>query len=137
MASGIYSQAKYDWLTKAVSMTGDTINVALMAVGHSFTASNTIWSNVSANEATNTSGSGYTAGGAALGTKAVTAGATTKFTAANTTWTTCSITAYFAVIYDITVSNHLIASIDFGGAVTSTNGTFQITWDAAGIIQLT
>ena len=50
--------------------------------------------------------------------------------------TAATFTAYHAVIYDTSVSNDLIASIDFGGAKAVVAGTFTIQWDAAGIITL-
>lgn len=56
---------------------------------------------------------------------------------ANTSWTTATITARYAIIYDATPASDatrpLIALIDFGADMTSTAGTFQITWDASGI----
>lgn len=135
MASGIYTAFKEDLMTKTVNLGsgGDTIKVALMNNSHAFSAANSVWSDVSANEA---SGTNYTAGGATLGSQSVTAGTTTKFDAADTAWSTATITAYHAVLYDTTNTNSLICSFDFGGAKTATAGTFTIVWDAAGIITL-
>lgn len=60
--------------------------------------------------------------------------------AADTSWTTASITARYAVIYDSTpatdATRPLIALINFGADMTSTSGTFLITWDASGIAQV-
>ena len=134
MASGIYNRFKANLMKKVVDLVNDTIKCALMTNSHTFTATNTLWSNVSANEVAATGN--YVAGGATLGTQAVTEAATTYWSAANTTWATATITAYFAVLYDTTASNNLIACIDFGGAITSTGGTFQITWNGSGIITL-
>ena len=57
------------------------------------------------------------------------------------TWTSATFTATHAAIYDATISgaknNDLIGLIDFGSDKTVTAGTFQITWNAAGIITLT
>lgn len=135
MASGIYNRYKANLMNKVVDMEADTIKVMLLNNTHSFTATHNVIGDVSANEI---SGTGYTAGGATLASKAVTQAATTKFDAADTAWTSASFTAYHAVIWDDTVAtDDLIASIDFGGAQTVASGTFTIQWHADGIITLT
>jgi len=133
MASGIYNRFKANLMNKVVDLEGDTIKVALLDDSHAFSATDNVWGDVSANEI---SGTGYTAGGATLGTKAVTQAATTKWDAADTEWTSATFTAYHAVIYDTTATSNLIASIDFGGAKTVSSGTFTIIWDGDGIITL-
>ena len=135
MASGIYNVFKGNLLNKQVNLGsgGDTVKVALMNNSHTFTAGNTVWSDVSATEA---SGTNYTAGGATLANKAVTVAATTKWDADDVAWATATITAYHAVVYDTTNTNSLVCSFDFGGAKTATAGTFTIQWDANGIITM-
>ena len=134
MASGIYNRFKANLFNGEVDLEADTIKVALLDDSHSFTATHNTWSDVSANEI---SGTGYTAGGEELSSKAVTQGATTKWDGDNVSWTNASFTAYHAVIYDDTLAgDDLICSIDFGGAKTVSSGTFTIQWDAAGIITL-
>ena len=132
MASGIYDRFKANLMNKIVDMESDTIRVALYDNSHSFNAGDTAYT------ATNeVSGTGYSAGGEALASKAVTEASTTKFDATDTAWTSASFTAYHAVMYDDTLAgNDLIASIDFGGAQTVTAGTFTIQWNASGIITL-
>ena len=120
-------------MNKIVDMEADTIKIALLDNSHSFTATNTTFADVSANEI---SGAGYTAGGETLTTKSVTEGATTKFDADDAEWTSATFTAYHAVIYDTTASDNLIASIDLGGAQTITGGTFTIQFNASGIITI-
>jgi hypothetical protein len=132
MASGIYNRFKANLMNKEVDLEADTIKVALYNNSHSFTATDTDYTTT--NELA-TAG-GYTQGGAALAGKAVTEAATTKWDATDLAWTSASFTAYHAVIYDSSVSNDLICSIDFGGAQTVTNGTFTIQWDTDGIITL-
>ena len=136
MASGIYTAFKEDLMTKAVNLGtgGDTIKVALLSDSHSFSAANSVWGDVSANELAN--GNGYTTNGATLGSQAVTAGTTTKFDAADTAWTEATFTAYHAVLYDSTNTSSLICSIDFGGAKTVSANTFTIQWHNDGIITL-
>jgi len=113
---------------------GDTIKVALLDDNHSFTATNTVWGDVSANELG--SGDGYTTGGETLGSQTVTVAATTKWDAADTAWSAASFTAYHAVIYDVTNTSSLICSIDFGAAKTVSSGTFTIQWHSDGLITL-
>jgi hypothetical protein len=134
MASGIYDRFKANLMNKIVDLEADTVKVMLLDTNHSFTSTDNAKSDVVANEI---SGTGYTATGASLASKAVTQAATTKFDAADTAWTSSTFTAYHAVIYDDTLaSDDLICSIDFGGAQTVTSGTFTIQWNAAGIITL-
>ncbi len=133
MASGIYSRFLENLMKKQVDLVNDTINVALYDDVHGFTASDTDYT--TDNELA-TAG-GYTQGGQALDAKAVaTAGVTTAWDAANEAWAAATFTAYHAVLYDVSVSNDLIASIDFGGAKTVAAGTFTIQWSASGIITL-
>lgn len=135
MASGVYNRFKANILNKVVDMEADTLKVMLLDSNHSFTATNNVIGDVSANEI---SGTGYTAGGATLANGAVTQAATTKFDADDTSWTTATFTANHAVIYDDTVgTDDLIASYDFGGAQAVSAGTFTISWHADGIITIT
>lgn len=89
-------------------------------------------------------GSGYSTGGVALTSCALTYNTTTKvlaFDADDASWTTSTITARYAVIYDSTpgsaATNPLICYVDFGENVASSGGTFLITFDAAGIATVT
>lgn len=139
MASGIYNEAKTEWMKGTYDFVNDTIKCALMNNTHAFTASDAGWASVSANEIT---GTGYTAGGATLAGKTVTKDDVNNkgvFDANDVSWTGASFTAYHAVLYDDTPTSPadpLIASIDFGGAQTVTNGTFTIQWDTAGILTI-
>lgn len=62
------------------------------------------------------------------------------FNAANVSWTSSTITAYYAAIVDTTPgsasTNPLVGYINFGGAETDTAGTFQINWNTTGIFVL-
>lgn len=134
MASGIYNRFKANLMNKETDLEADTIKVGLLTSSHTFTATHNTWSQVSANE---TSGTGYSAGGASLSNKTITQAATTKWDADDTVWTGSSFTAAHAVIYDDTMTNDdLICSIDFGGNQTVTSGSFTIQWHADGIITL-
>ena len=134
MASGIYYRFKANLMNKEIDLEADTIKVMLLDNSHSFTATDNVIGDVSANEV---SGTGYTAGGGTLAGKAVTQGATTKWDATDLTWAASTITAYHAVPWDDTIAtDDLLCSIDFGGAKSSSAGNFTIQWHADGIITL-
>ena len=139
MASGVYTVALAEALRKNPDFVNDTIKVALLNNSHSYNPDHDVWTDVSANQIT---GTGYTAGGATLGSKTVTNDDTDNeavWDAADVSWGSASFSAYHAVIYDDTLTSPadmLICSIDFGGIQTVTSGTFQITWAAEGIINI-
>lgn len=90
------------------------------------------------------SGTGYTAGGATLASKTVTYTAGTNkhvLDAADVQWTSSTITARIAVVYDSSpatdATRPLICYQDFGADVSTTNGTFTIQWNASGIVEIT
>ena len=138
MVSGVYNQFKTEIMKKTIDLVNDTVKCALLTDSHSFAASALGWATPDANEI---SGTGYTAGGAALGSKTVTQDDSDNegvFDAANAEWTSASFTAYHAVIYsDTATGKPLICSIDFDGAQTVTSGTFTIQWAAEGIVNIT
>lgn len=79
-------------------------------------------------------GTGYTAGGASvtLTVAAVdTANNDVEITCSAPSWTAATITAMGAIIYKdrggASSADELVCFIDFGGAVTSTAGTFTVT----------
>lgn len=126
---------------KRIDLDTDTIKIALCTSTYTPNQDTHDFFNDITNEVT---GTGYTAGGATLGsvTWGYTAGTNTwKLDAADPSWTSSTITARYAVIYDSTpgtsATNPLIAYIDFGADVSSTAGTFSIVFDAAGILTVT
>ena len=108
---------------------GNTLKIAL------YTSSATLGATTSAYSATNeVSGTGYTAGGATLASQAVAYDATNQvafFDAADPAFTTATITARGALIYNNTKSNASIAVLDFGSDFTSTAGTFTVQLPSA------
>ena len=86
------------------------------------------------------SGTGYTSGGATLGSKTATkSSAVVTLDAADTSWTTATITARYAVVYKTGApgTQPLIGYVDFGSDQTATAGTFTITWNASGMFTYT
>ena len=108
---------------------GNTFKLALYTNSASFTAATTAYT--STNEVT-ASGS-YAAGGGTLTNVEPTSSGTTAFTDFNDiSFTTATITAYGALIYnDSATGDPTTVVLDFGGAKTSTSGTFQIIFPAA------
>jgi len=108
---------------------GNTLKIAL------YTSSATLGATTSAYSATNeVSGTGYTAGGATLSSQAVAYDSTNQvayFDAADPSWSSATITARGALIYNNTKSNASIAVLDFGSDYSSSNGTFQVQLPSA------
>lgn len=136
-ASGLFVLTFRDILDAsqlAVNTGSDTIKVAMIT--NSSTPNfetHDHWSDLSGNEV---SGTNYSAGGVALASITLAnASGTLKFDAADTTWSTATISsARAAVVYDDTLTNDpLICLVNFGADYASSAGTFQITWNAAGI----
>ena len=119
---------KSEILQEGHQMATDTIKLALFTSSASLGAGTTAYS--TSNEV---SGTGYSAGGETLTSKAVsTTGTTAHFDAADPTWTSASFTARGALIYNSTNSDKAIAVLDFGGDFTVSSGTFKIIFPAAG-----
>ena len=109
--------------------TGNTFKLALYTNSASFTAATTAYT--TSNEVT-ASGS-YAAGGGALTNITPTSTGTTAFTDfADLSFTTATITARGALIYnDSATGDPSVVVLDFGSDKTSTSGTFQIIFPAA------
>ena len=109
--------------------TGNTFKLALYDNSASFTAATTAYT--ATNEVAN-SGS-YSAGGGALTNVTPTSSGTTAFTDfADLSFTSATITAYGALIYnDTAAGDPTVCVLDFGGAKTSTAGTFTIIFPTA------
>ena len=114
---------------------GDTYKIGLYTSSRTAAATDTGYNTT--NEA---SGTGYTAAGNTLTTNGVTGGssATTAFIDfSDTSFTTATITAQFALIYQSSggansASANAVCWLDFGGDFTTTGGTFTIQFPAAG-----
>jgi len=106
---------------------GDTFKIALYTSSASLGAATTAYSTT--NEI---SGTGYTAGGNTLTRVDPSSSGTTGFTDfADTTWSSASITARGALIYNDTDSDKAVAVLDFGADKTASGGDFTITFPAA------
>lgn len=104
----------------------DVIKIALYTSSATLDASTTVYSTT--NEVV---GTGYTAGGNTLSGATVSLSGTTAFADfSDTSWTTATITARGALIYNSSKSNKAIAVLDFGADKTSTAGTFTVQFPA-------
>lgn len=105
-----------------VHLAADVYKIAL------YTSTATLSKATTAYSATNeVTGPGYSAGGATLAGRASaldTDTATLDFT--DPAWTSATITARGALIYNSSRSNKAVAVLDFGADITSTNGTFTV-----------
>jgi hypothetical protein len=107
---------------QALCPPGSTYKLALLASTATYDKASTTFSG--AGEVT---GTGYTAGGATLaGYSAAMSGDAAQLTFNAPTWANSTITAAGAVIYD-TSNNKIRGVFNFGGNITSTNGTFTAT----------
>lgn len=122
-------EAKHDF--NATS--GHTFKIALYTSSASLDGSTTNYSTT--NEVTGSAG--YTAGGNTLTNVDPTTSGSTAFTDfADTTWSSATITANGALIYNTTAdggtgTTNAVAVLAFGGDKTSTNGDFVIQFPVA------
>jgi len=98
-----------------------------------YTSSATLSAATTAYSVTNeVSGTGYTAGGAALTINAPTTSGTTAYLDFDdVTWSTATITARGALIYQTGGSTPAVAVLDFGSDQTTTAGDFIIQFPIA------
>lgn len=113
---------------------GDTFYIALYTNSASFTAATTAYT--ATNEITNTSGSAYVAGGAALSNVNPSTSGTTALTDfADETWSSASFTARGAMIYNSTpahtYTNPSVIILDFGSDKTASAGDFTVVFPTA------
>ena len=106
---------------------GNTFKLALYTNSASLTAATTAYS--TSNEV---SGTGYSAGGGTLTSATPTTSGTTAFCDfADLTFSSSSITARGAIIYNSSASDKAVAVLDFGSDKTSSAGDFTISFPTA------
>lgn len=139
MADVIFNSFKKKIMDGSIDLDTDTIKVALVTSSYTPDQDAHDFFDDITNEV---SGTGYSAGGAALANKAVTADNTDNegvFDADDVTWGSSTITARGAVLYKSTgtaSTSPIIAYIDFGSDKSSSAGNFTIAWAAEGILNL-
>jgi 3D (Asp-Asp-Asp) domain-containing protein len=128
-SSTSYDSTTFNLATAAIDLATVTLKVMLV---DSYTPSPThqFRSDVSSAEV---SGTGYTAGGNTLTGVTITKDTTNNWTlctAADPSWSSATITATGAIVYVSTgnaSTDELVSYNDFGGSISSTAGTFEIT----------
>jgi len=104
---------------------GDDFKLALYTSNPYDTAS-TVYS---ATNEVSSSGTNYTATGNTLtGNAVVYATAVASCDFADTTWSSATITATHAALYNDDQGDKLCVVLDFGGTFTCTNGTFKVSF---------
>lgn len=140
----LYGQILESTWGKLVDWDNDVIKVMLTTSAYTPNQDTHDFKDDITNEVT---GTGYTATGETLASKTVTTSAYTGGTnvfaldAADTTWTTSTITARTAVIYNSSPATDgarmLICYQQSDADISTTAGTFTIQWHADGIVKMT
>jgi hypothetical protein len=123
-----FKQALLDGEMDFSSDTAQSYKIALYTSSASLDAATTAYT--TSNEVT---GIGYTAGGNTLSisTNPTSTGTTAFLSFNTTTWSTATITARGALIYQAGGSTPAVAVLNFGSDKGSSAGDFQITFPAA------
>jgi len=123
-----FKEELFEAIHDFTASTGDAFKLALYSTVTGFSAASTT-AYTTTNEV---SGTGYTATGAALVNISPTVAQNVSFVDfSDVTFSTATITASAALIYNSTSSNKSVVVLDFGGNKTSTNGDFTIQFPAA------
>jgi len=128
MASLIYNSCLNDMATGAIDFDTNSFKILLVTSSYSPNKDTHTKRSDVTNEIT---GTGYTAGGSSSAVTVTndTANDRIDINFADVSWSSASLTAAAAVIYKTTgtaSADNLVAYLDFGGNVTSTNGTFTL-----------
>lgn len=124
---------KQELLQGLHDLDGHTLKLALIKSGESgtFGAASTNFSNIT-DTSDEASGTGYSSGGATLGSVSIALdGTTATVDFADVSFSNSTISASGAMIYNTSASNRAIAVISFGGTVASTAGTFTVSMPTA------
>lgn len=122
ISQAMCSSFKQELLQAIQDFDTDTFKIALYTSAATLDAATTAYTTT--NEVT---GTGYTAGGNTLAGTTITLSGTTAFVDfSDTTWTTATITARGALIYNSSKADRACAVLDFGADKSSTAGNFTI-----------
>ncbi|GAA2436201.1 hypothetical protein [Mycolicibacterium llatzerense] len=132
--SKFYGKFLQSLCNKEIDIDSDTLKVMLCTSSYTPDQDAHRYKSDITNEVT---GTGYTAGGVTVTPVTVSYdSATNKLSfssTSNPTWTTSTITARYAILYDSTpatdATRPLILYVDFGADISSTAATFSVPWD--------
>lgn len=143
VTSKVYGLAQQSLANKEIDFDTDTVMVMLCTSAYVPDQDTHRYRSQVTNEVT---GTGYTAGGQACTGKTVSYDAATntlKLAVANVSWPNSTITARYAVFYVMSgadlstpADDPLLCYWDFGGDFASSNGAFDLTINAAGLVTL-
>ena len=104
----------------------DVFKIALYTSSSDLSSATTIYTTVG-----ETSGTGYTAGGATLTNLGVTLSGTTAYTSWDSyTWANSTITTAGALVYNASKANRSVAVLNFGGTYSTSAAPFTVTFPA-------
>lgn len=127
ITSAVCNSFKQELLGGIHDLDTDVIKLALYTSAATLGATTTAYT--TSNEVV---GANYTAGGNTLSGAAISLdGSVAIVDFSDTTWSSATITARGALIYNSSKSNRAIAVIDFGGDKISTSGDFTVVFPAA------
>lgn len=124
--AGTYTVSASQTVSSTTITSGDVFKIALFTSSATLSSATTVYS--SSNES---SGPGYTAGGAALTNLGTSLSGTTAYLSFdNYTWSSATISAYGALLYNTSKQNRAVAVLSFGATYSSTAGNFTVTFPA-------
>ena len=104
----------------------DVFKIALYTSSSDLSSATTIYTVVG-----ETSGTGYTAGGATLTNLGVTLSGTTAYTSWDSyTWSNSTLTTAGALVYNASKGNRSVAVLNFGGTYSTSDASFTVTFPA-------
>ena len=122
-----FKQELLDGVHNFAASGGDTFKIALYTSSATLSSATTVYTTSG-----ESSGTGYTAGGGTLVNAGTALSGTTAYLDFDDyTWSSATITAAGALIYNATQGNKAVAILNFGGTYSSTNGNFTVTFPAA------
>lgn len=134
MATQVYNSFKSAIMGGSISLSADTIKVALTSAYTPDISAHSTYSDIT----TEVNGSiGYTLGGETLTSVTLiqdNGDDEGVMDAADVTWENSTITANGAVLYDSTYNNQLIGYVDFLSSKSSSGSTFTIVWNSEGVL---
>ena len=124
--TGTYTVSASQTVASTTITSGDVFKIAL------YTSSATLSSATTAYTASNeSSGTGYTAGGGTLTNLGTSLSGTTAYLSWDSyTWSSATISAAGALIYNSSRQDKAVAILSFGATYSSTNGNFTVTFPA-------
>lgn len=124
--AGTYTVSASQTVSSTTITSGDTFYLALYTSSATLSSATTVYA-----ASGESSGAGYTAGGKALTNLGVSLSGTTAYLSfSDVTWTTATISAAGALLYNSSKNNKAVAVFSFGATYSSTAGNFTISFPA-------